>query len=409
MSSTRSTTARRAIVRWSWRLFKREWRAQLIVLCLATVAVGAAIVGSSMAVRAGTDDAGLFGNADAVIQLSSDDPARATAAAQALVAGDDDAEVVDHQRWTVPGSTATVDVRALDPTGHLVAPMIGLREGRYPTSAAEVALTPQASTLLDARLGDSVTLAGADRTVVGIVENPARLSDEFALVTPGSIAAPTVVDVLVAHFSGLRGVQTDQVDVGVMQHSNDDGGRLVLVAVVIAVAMTLVGLVAAAGFLVVAQRRQRQLGLLAAIGATRQHLRMVMLANGAIVGAVAAVLGTALGVVGWNLVLPVVRSSADRHLGRLDLRVVSSRRDRGAVGGHVHPGGVVAGPDGVARPGDVGAVGPTTTTSPGATARCSSPSRSWPPARGRSLRPEPHDRIRSRCCSSSACSPSCSA
>ena len=319
MSSSRSTTARRAVVRWSWRLFRREWRAQLIVLCLATVAVAAAIVGSTMAVRATSDTAGEFGNARAVIQLFSEDPAATVATAVALTSTYDGAERIDHQRWTVPGSTAAIDARSFDPGQHLVAPMIGLLDGRYPEATGEVALTHRVATLLDVRLGGTVTLAGADRTVTGIVENPRRLSDEFALVPPGSITAPAVVDVFVTEFSGLHGAQADNVQVGVMDRSDQGGARVVLVALVIAVAMVLVGLVAAAGFLVVAQRRQRQLGLLAAIGATRQHLRMVMLANGAIVGAVAAVLGTVLGVAGWNLVLPVVRSTADRQLGRLDL------------------------------------------------------------------------------------------
>ena len=34
---------RRAVVRWSWRLFRREWRQQALVLSLLTVAVAAAI------------------------------------------------------------------------------------------------------------------------------------------------------------------------------------------------------------------------------------------------------------------------------------------------------------------------------------------------------------------------------
>ena len=56
--------------------------------------------------------------------------------------------------------------------------------------------------------------------------------------------------------------------------------------------LLLASLVAAAGFAVVAQRRLRQLGMLAAIGATQKHLRLVLLANGAIVGAIAALCGT---------------------------------------------------------------------------------------------------------------------
>ena len=59
--------------------------------------------------------------------------------------------------------------------------------------------------------------------------------------------------------------------------------------------LLLASLVAAAGFAVVAQRRLRQLGMLAAIGATQKHLRLVLLTNGAVVGVIAATLGTIAG------------------------------------------------------------------------------------------------------------------
>src|SRR5271165_4281406 len=41
--------ARRAVVRWAWRLFRREWRQQFLILALITVAVAATIVGSAVA------------------------------------------------------------------------------------------------------------------------------------------------------------------------------------------------------------------------------------------------------------------------------------------------------------------------------------------------------------------------
>ena len=43
------TPSRRAVVRWAWRLFRREWRQQLLVLALIIVAVTATIVGSAVA------------------------------------------------------------------------------------------------------------------------------------------------------------------------------------------------------------------------------------------------------------------------------------------------------------------------------------------------------------------------
>ena len=321
MSSTRSIApARRAIVRWAWRLFRREWRAQLLVLCLATIAVGAAITAATMAVRAGTDPAGRFGNGGGVAHLDVRRPAETLATVEGLAARFGSVQQIDHELAPVAGAREAVDVRAFDPNQDLVAPMIGLLAGRYPTTSDEIALTTGVAALLDARVGDSITLARVDRTVVGLVENPARLSDGFGLVVPGSIATPTGVDVLIADPSRRIETGPSEVRATIMLRGSDDAsGRLGLVAVVIAVAMSLVGLIAAAGFLVVAQRRQRQLGLLAAIGASRQHLRMVMLANGAFVGAIASVLGAAVGVLGWIAVRPSIESSADHRLGRLDL------------------------------------------------------------------------------------------
>src|SRR6185312_7075826 len=100
---------------------------------------------------------------------------------------------------------------------------------------------------------------------------------------------------------------------------SDAPGRIALVVVVITVTMVLAGLVAAAGFVAIAQRRQRQLGLLAAVGASRRHLGAVMVASGTLVGLTGALAGVALGVGGWQLVRPSVAGAAQRHLGALEL------------------------------------------------------------------------------------------
>ena len=62
-----------------------------------------------------------------------------------------------------------------------------------------------------------------------------------------------------------------------------------------------------------AQRRLRQLGMLAAIGATRRHLRLVLLANGAVIGTTAAGLGTIIGLGAWLLVADRVEVWAGRR------------------------------------------------------------------------------------------------
>ena len=81
-----------------------------------------------------------------------------------------------------------------------------------------------------------------------------------------------------------------------------------------AVAMLLVCLVAAAGFIVIAQRRSRQLGLLAAVGATNKHLRLVMLANGVLVGVSAAVIGSVSALVAWFVARPALETSLGHRI-----------------------------------------------------------------------------------------------
>ena len=83
--------------------------------------------------------------------------------------------------------------------------------------------------------------------------------------------------------------------------------------------LLLASLVAAAGFAVVAQRRLRQLGMLAAIGATQKHLRLVLLTNGAIVGAIAALVGTIAGLALWVVFAPTLESAVDHRIDRLSL------------------------------------------------------------------------------------------
>ena len=56
--------ARRAVVRWAWRMFRREWRQQLLVVTLLTVAVAAAIGSITIAYNTVPADDGDFGSAN---------------------------------------------------------------------------------------------------------------------------------------------------------------------------------------------------------------------------------------------------------------------------------------------------------------------------------------------------------
>ena len=314
---------RRAVVRWSWRMFRREWRQQLLVLTLLTLAVAAAVTGASMATNAASQGGGSFGNATARVHVDAEDPVRAEAVLDQVRARFGEVEVIGHEIVSLPGSAEPLDIRAQAPGGHFGGPTLALRHGRYPTASGEVALTGDAADRLSTAVGDEVELGRRTWKVVGEVENPDDLDDEFALVAPGSDFTPTSFVVL----ADLNARGTADPDLpgatgpgfGVEGAPSDDAAVAALVLVVVTLTMSLVALIAAAGFVVVAQRRQRQLGLLAALGATERHLRLVMLANGLIVGAFAALVGGALGVAGWIAAAPAVEGAAGHRLDRLGL------------------------------------------------------------------------------------------
>ena len=90
----------------------------------------------------------------------------------------------------MPGVAEPIELRAQDPQGPFGQPMLALLDGRYPKAPDEVALTTGDASLLSAHIGERVELGGVARTVVGTVENPTELDDEFALVAPDTEHAP---------------------------------------------------------------------------------------------------------------------------------------------------------------------------------------------------------------------------
>ena len=187
-------------------------------------------------------------------------------------------------------------------------------------------LSPTASpTLLGLEIGKSLALDGRRRTVVGIVENPLELSDEFALVSPSSARALDTVTVLVdADDVAIACVRAERRATSPPSWDSRFGATTsrhpsLAMFSVATVFMLLASLVAAAGFAVIAQRRLRHLGMLAAIGATEKHLRLVLLTNGALVGAIGALIGTVAGLALWVTVAPTLEPALDYRLDRSSL------------------------------------------------------------------------------------------
>ncbi|HLV59200.1 MAG TPA: hypothetical protein VKY81_10090 [Natronosporangium sp.] len=72
---TRALAARRAILRWAWRMFRREWRQQLLVLGLLAVAVLAAVASVAVVHGIAVPNQATFGDARARLVLDASDPA----------------------------------------------------------------------------------------------------------------------------------------------------------------------------------------------------------------------------------------------------------------------------------------------------------------------------------------------
>ena len=320
--------ARRAIARWAWRLFRREWRQQLLVLTLLTVAITAVIFGATAAYNMIPSGAAKFGTANVRLVFTAPDPASARADVAIVAKQVGAVDVIQHVDVAVPGSVDTVEVRAQDPHGPYGAGMLALRDGRYPTRGSEVALTHHVADLFHASVGRPVSIGGVARVVVGLVENPADLNDEFALVTGSPAAHDNVVAVLARY-----GPETDFAHPGAdctvcrkiggvqieLRGAADQRSGAALVLGLSTVALLLVGLVATAGFVVVAQRRTRQLGMLASIGATGRHLRFVVLVNGAAVGVVAATVGAVVALAAWAGIGPALEGVAGHRIARFDV------------------------------------------------------------------------------------------
>jgi putative ABC transport system permease protein len=120
------------VARWGWRLFRREWRQQLLVLGLLTVAVAATIWGASVVTNAQLADPNYatLGTAAASVTLPGTDPHLAADIAT-ITDQWGPADLIE-SRSIANGTTQPVQLRAESPHGHYNAPLLGLVSGAYP-------------------------------------------------------------------------------------------------------------------------------------------------------------------------------------------------------------------------------------------------------------------------------------
>jgi putative ABC transport system permease protein len=308
--------ARRAVVRWSWRLFRREWRQQLLVLALITVAVAATVVGAAVASDTPPPAGAGFGTAHYMATLPGASP-HLQADIVRLHQRVGRVDVIANQTLTIPGTISTYDLRSQDPRGPYGGPLLTLVSGRYPAGAHQVAMTAGLASTLGLHVGDVWHQDGTARRVVGIVENPQSLLDEFALVPPGQVTSPTQVTVL---FDASPQVARS-LGPGITSRSsasastNNALNPHTIVLALATIGMLLIALVAVGGFTVLAQRRLRSIGMLGALGASDGNVRLVVRTNGVVVGVVGAVIGLVAGLAAWLAYRPHLAASSHHLIG----------------------------------------------------------------------------------------------
>lgn len=317
-----SGSAGLATARWARRLFRREWRQQIAVLTLLTLSLAAAVGSATATYNAvGVSEDAVFGSANHRYTLVETEPEGLRAAA---AAGRERLGADPIFSWTrpIPGSVESLEFRAQNPGGPSSEPMLALVDGRYPGRSGEVAITNGVAETFDLSVGDTWGLDGTARRVVGTVENPSDLRSDFALVSPDDTAEAKTVSLLVGGRGGFDEVRELRAFGSENRHNADltsrgdveDATAAAAVLGVAAIVLLLITLVAAAGFVALAQRRLRQLGMFAAVGGTERQLRLVVVANGALIGIVSALAGVVLGLAAWIAVAPLTEESVGHRI-----------------------------------------------------------------------------------------------
>jgi putative ABC transport system permease protein len=314
--------ARRAVIRWALRLLRREWKQQLLILALITAAVGATVVASTVATDTQAPIAGTLGTAQDAATISGS-PAAISAGIARIHGLYGTTDVIENESVPVPGTQNTFDLRAQNPHGAFGGPMLSLVSGSYPATARQVAVTSGVASDFHLSTGKTWAVNGKTYTVTGIVQNPEGLLDEFALVIPGQVTNPSGVTVLfdapgqpattIQSKTGLP-VTTAQT----LANSNVINPETISVTAAV-LGMLLIALVGVGGFTVLAQRRLRAIGMLAAQGATERHIRLVVRANGLATGVTGAVAGLVIGFLAWLAYRPAAETSAHHLMGVFEL------------------------------------------------------------------------------------------
>jgi putative ABC transport system permease protein len=304
--------SRRAMALWSWRLIRREWRQQALVLALVSIAIAAA---SFFAVIFSNTNAGptaaSHGTATHEIQVTAGVATLADQQRQIASRFSPIAVAAWRQGMRQKGSPYDFDLSdSVSPTVFGGRP-VTLLVGAFPTTTAEIALSDSLLRKLGTAIGETIELTAGSFRVVGRFEDPTDLRAMHAIVVPGNVPEPTSLHVLIRSDNATlpRFAAGDPGEIQVSAFSSRTKSQFLNALVwylMTTVAMVEIGLLSAAGFAVMARRRIREFGMLGAIGAKERQLRQAMAMNGLLIGLIGGVAGVAVGFGGSLLFQPSV-------------------------------------------------------------------------------------------------------
>lgn len=261
-------------------------------------------------------------------------------------------------------NTSIRELKAADP---MAEGIMVLDRGRFPQKPDEVAATDEFLKSSGLHVGSELRARGLDTTyrIVGAYELPSDLDTTQVNALPGALLAPLDKALTAAELPGTgtsttylasipggagftwnmvketntkgttvlsRAVTLNppadsdvplyekEPDSKNFDNSGGNAAQLAILSTVVGLVMLEICLLAGPAFAVGARRSRRQLGLVGANGGDRHHIRAIVLSGGLVIGVVAAVVGTLLGVGLTFALRPVLEDFLGQRFGGFDIR-----------------------------------------------------------------------------------------
>jgi putative ABC transport system permease protein len=330
-------SAIRALTRIAWRDIARHRGRSVLVALLVLLPVAAMVGGITIyrttQISQERQDLARMGRADLIASAQTEADLLPYLPAGSTI----ERAVQSEGHLVLAGVRPSVDLRALDLDG-LAQGMLDLVDGHLPHGSSEVAISRPVAALAKVGIGGTITLDGRPpATVVGLIEYPAYLDYRVVLVDPSTyvltendfptwlIDVPDGADpeaIVEAYQSGAT-VHSITLEARGPSRLGSNGNDSASGSILVLGALALVeaALIASAAFAVSIRRRQRELGLLAATGATPRQLAAAVVAEAALLGLVACLGGVIVGLLGALALTPWLDELTQHRNGPLILDV----------------------------------------------------------------------------------------